>query len=279
MFFLFDYYFELNITKTNYSIKPNNQNAIFSYSKSPLLKGPNHCDSLACNTFATSSKSKLFGCRTLDANLPYVNVQNACNICLHLFLVRIDFGPFTHDNAIDIDNFVTCFCDFFAHLPQKFKAICILESRIRIGEIRADVTQATSSQQRIAYSMQQNVGIAGPKQTFFVGDVYPSNNALATFHQFVDIKTYSRTINFFHKNTLKNCGQPIGQPQKFLTNNQSELRQDANYNQCDCRHSHSKFEHVTEWRTVRTHALAFTLGLERHEQHKGDAHVVNRSHQ
>ena len=98
-----------------------------------------------------------------------------------------------HD-AVDIDNLVTRLTDFLTHLAQQFQAVRALERGVRIREVRADVAEARGTQQGIANRMQQNVGIAVAQEALLVRDIHPADDALAAFHQFVNVKTNTRAI-------------------------------------------------------------------------------------
>ena len=50
--------------------------------------------------------------------------------------------------------------------------------------------------------MQQHVGITMAEQALFVRDIHPANNALAAFHQLVNVKTDTRTVNLIHNESF-----------------------------------------------------------------------------
>ena len=112
--------------------------------------------------------------------------------------MRVHLRAFAHHDAVDIHDFKACLLDFLAHLAQQLQAVGALEGRVGIREVRADIAEARGTQQGIANRMQQHVGIAMAQEALLVRDIHPTDNALAAFHQFVNVKTNTRAINLIH---------------------------------------------------------------------------------
>ncbi|MNW10022.1 hypothetical protein D3C71_2071570 [compost metagenome] len=74
---------------------------------------------------------------------------------------------------------------------QQLQAVCILERRVSIGKMPADIAKPQSPQDGIADCVQQHIRIGVAQQPLFIRNRYTANNTRSSLYQLVYIKTLS----------------------------------------------------------------------------------------
>ncbi|MNW60496.1 hypothetical protein D3C74_384870 [compost metagenome] len=88
---------------------------------------------------------------------------------------------------------------------QQFQAVGILEFRIGIREVLADIPKCQRTQNGITYRVQQHVCVRVTQQSFFIRNRYSANNTRASLYQLMYIKSLSYTYHRFFSPPSKNA--------------------------------------------------------------------------
>lgn len=97
--------------------------------------------------------------------------------------MRIELGFLRDHNGVDIHHAPSGFANRLIGGLQKNGAVGALVIRIGVGEKRADIAQARSTQNSIGDGVQQRVGVAVAVKAQRMFDFDAAENEFAAFHQ------------------------------------------------------------------------------------------------
>ncbi len=101
--------------------------------------------------------------------------------------MRAQFGPLCNHDGVQVHNAQTPFRQQTPHVFQKTKAMRTFPLRIRVREMRANITEARSAQKCIADGVCQRVSIRMTDRAFFERDFNAAEHELAACGQPVQV--------------------------------------------------------------------------------------------
>ena len=101
--------------------------------------------------------------------------------------MRIELWALGTYCGIDIAQAVALGCYEVDSFAQQYLAVDVKSLGSGVGEVVAYVAHIGGTKQGVAYSMNQNVGIAMAKQAEGVVEAYAAKSWLAALYKFVDI--------------------------------------------------------------------------------------------
>ena len=105
--------------------------------------------------------------------------------------MRCHSGRLRDDGGIEIDDAITGIAEQTGNLAQQGPAVGTLVARIGVGKVAADVAQRGGTEQGVAKSVQQHIGIRVPVQTFFECNRHSADDQRPACDQRVYIESLS----------------------------------------------------------------------------------------
>ena len=102
-------------------------------------------------------------------------------------------GLLRNHGAVNVANFPALCAHAARGFLQQHPRVCALEFNRSVGKVAANVAQPRCAQNGVGDGMQQHVGIGVAQQPLVVGDLDPTNDELAAFHQRVGIPAFTNT--------------------------------------------------------------------------------------
>ena len=103
--------------------------------------------------------------------------------------MRTKLWPLRDHNGVKVHDAQVTFCKQAPHVLEEAKAVRIFPLRIGIRKMRANITEASRPQKRIADSVCQRVSIRVPDRALFERDLDAAKNKLAASGEPVQIIT------------------------------------------------------------------------------------------
>lgn len=145
------------------------------------------------DSFHTSGETKPFGCGGFDADSVWFYVHKGSEYSLHSRNVRIDFGAFCTNGAIDVADVVAARGDEIGSASEKDLTVDASELFTGVWEVVADVAHISGAEHSVANSVDEDIGIAMAEKSVSMFYLDAAEPKIAPFDEFMDVVAHSYT--------------------------------------------------------------------------------------
>jgi hypothetical protein len=164
--------------------------------------------------FAADEPDAFVG-RRFDPDLIDLDAEGLGDFLLHLGEMGGNFGPFSDEGGIDIEDggpfFVSELLDFF----KEDETAAAFPLGIGVREIVTDISLAHRSQKGIGNCVNEDIGIGVAIEALFKGDFDPAEKQFTSGDQLVNIISHSNAIHKYLAKPFSEEGKKAGK--RFLS--------------------------------------------------------------
>ena len=135
----------------------------------------------------TPREAEVFlGCG-LDGDVVGVDAHDIRQHFLHGWDIGLEFGALGADRGVDVPDLISFGGDELDGFLEENLAVDVMEFRVVVREVVADVAHVGGAQQSVADGMDKYIGVAVPEQALVVRNLHTAYPTLAVGNEAVDI--------------------------------------------------------------------------------------------